>query len=155
MPSSISEPVFEYASRAMYAALAEDYPAASRWVQRLADHHGAVGVTHAIIAWCDTYCDHATEGTFTQPVDDEILVMDEKTGGLTNHEAAEVEPAVRWSAQVIGARASMNMDAFRRAMVALGDADNPEYWVMTCLVTIAHTVNGFPRGFGVMGADLT
>lgn len=147
MQSEHSKPV-RLATAALRAALADDWPKASRAVQRLSDECGGQGLNQALCAWVDTYVAHARDGDMT-PSRGRALAINVDTGS-TSREG--MPPHIEWAMRVVETRAALDHAGYQACIRELPD-DGAEIGkhVGAVLQCIAQTINGLPRGFALMG----
>ena len=145
-----SKPV-RLAGAAFLAALDGRQQKAADLVKRISDECGGEGLCTALMAWIDTYADHATDG---QPgrARPQMAYINESTGELDDEKSDRLPEEIRWAGQLIAARAAMDQPKFR-SLIDVMPTDGKEIgdYVMAVLLTIARTINGLPRGFGRMG----
>lgn len=143
----------ELASKAFLYALKDRWSQAGRTVQQLGDEHPEQGVAIALMAWADTFFDHATDGA-------DMRVQFRRSPGFINartgtlSESGVVPARLRWAGEVITARVAMDEQRFRRVVAELPD-DPAECgsFVLAVLETCVQTINGLPRGYLLMGQD--
>lgn len=139
------------AAAAYQAGLAGKWKTAESYLHRLSQECGGEGVTTALIAWCDTYADHATDG---QPVGERpnMAFVNTDTGRLDEPGSATVPAKVQWAFRLIIARATMDLDEWDAAIADLpADALEMSQYIYAVLQGLVHTVNGLPRGYARMG----
>jgi hypothetical protein len=142
---------FRLATAAYHSALAGEREAAGRYLQRISDECGGEGLNVALIAWCDTYADHATDGALG-PIRANVGFVNTKTGALGRGQSDGIPAHVHWAGRLIQARAAMDEQAWSALLDELPE-DGFERWpyVRAVLDCVALTVNGLPRGFARMG----
>ena len=145
-----SKPV-RLAAAALQAALADNWPAAGRYVKRIDDECRDGGIGVALMAWCDTLTDHATDGQ----IEDEgqrvnIAFGNSSTGELGK--VGDVPTAIGWAGRLAQARTAMDEAAWVSLIGELPeDGFAVAEHVMAVLNIVATTVNGLPRGYALMG----
>lgn len=143
---------------AYVAALEQDWDKATAAIQRINDECGPQFVPAAMLAWIDTYIDHATDGDFTlaREVPERTNYVNTRTGHLDEATAEGLPAEVVWAGSLIAARARMNRDRFDALLRELqGDGKQRGRYVGALLESIALTVNTLPRGFVKMGLGLS
>jgi hypothetical protein len=126
----------ELATTALHSAMKEDWQAASKAVQALNDlDDGSLG--SAILAWCDT-CLSAQGITMDDGRPVTVKWQAEGQGPLQS--ADEVSPAVRWSGQIINARAAGDESLFQALIQAIPEGLEFGRYVGTLLQCIALTL---------------
>jgi hypothetical protein len=140
------------AAEALRAAQADDWEAVRAAVQRIGDECGSEGLSVALLAWCDTYIDHATDGKPEVVKAPQVAHMDVETGRLERDGDADLREDRRWAGRMLSARALMDHDAWVAAVqdMPLDGAEIGRYFT-TLLSGVAGSINGFPRGYALMG----
>lgn len=114
------------------------------YVQRISRECGPEGVMAALVCWCDTYIDHATDGRMA-PDRLRIESVQAATG-----EAAQA-PEILWSGRLLSARSAMDPAEFLAVMQELPpNRGVVDQHVAALLVSVATSLNALPRGFGTM-----
>lgn len=145
-----SKPV-RLASAAFQAALADKTERAARLVKRISDECGGEGIYVALMAWIDTYADHATDGQPTQS-SPRMAFIQESTGQLDRADSDRLPAEIRWAGLLIAARCGLDEPRFKALIDEMPrDGFGIGEHVMAVLLTIARTINGLPRGFARMG----
>ncbi len=140
------------AAAALAAALASKWPTASRYVKRINDECGGEGLNTALVGWCDTYIDHATDGHH-EPTRARMYFVRADTGGLDHAGSPDLPPRIDWAGRLVAARGSMVLEAWQAALDELPeDGYQVGAYVMAVLECVATSINGFPRGFVRMGS---
>lgn len=148
--SQHSKPV-RLAAVAYQAALAEKWETARDAVVRISNECGGTGLRTALIAWCDTYQDHATDGGASH-ASPRMSYINAATGELATEKPANMPDHVWWAGQLVAARAAMDHDRFQELIAAMpADGYAVGRYVFAVLQSVAFTVNGLPRGFARMG----
>lgn len=142
---------FRLATTAYQAALAGRSQAAVDAIQRINDECGGEGLNEALMAWCDTYMHHATDGQ-DMPNVGRVNFMRTDTGQLDGPGSDRVPAEIQWAGRMIAARVALDLEAWTAALDELPDdgkviGDH----VFAVLHTVSTTVNGLPRGFAIMG----
>ena len=145
-----SKPI-RLAAQALRAGIDDNWPSASRYVQRINDECGPDSLPYALMAWCDALADHATDG---EPVTDQVRVapMAYETGQI----GGDVPPRIRWGNAVVKARAEMDQAAFTALVNELNtipDAAVRGSYVGAVLEAAALSIRAFPRGYTRMGGN--
>jgi hypothetical protein len=150
MPEEHSKPV-RLATVAYHAALAGKWESAARAIKRISDECGGDAIVTALIAWCDAYVDHATDGRM-DVAKATMNYINSDSGRLDGEDSDRLPERVRWAGRLVKARASMDEEEFRAALDAVPE-DEGEWgsYVLAVLECVATTINGLPRGFGRMG----
>jgi hypothetical protein len=148
--SEYSKPV-RLAAAAYHAALAGQWQKAGRAVERISDECSGEGIMTALMAWCDWYADHATDGNAGK-ARPRMKFINAKTGELDDERSDRIPEHVRWAGQIIAARAALDEPKFMALINAMPeDGAQVGRYVMGVLECVATTVNGLPRGFAGMG----
>jgi hypothetical protein len=147
--SEHSKPV-RLAAAALTAGIDNDWPKASRYVQRINDECGPDSLPYALMGWCDTLAMHATDG---QPIGrvGAVKGMAYETGALTD----DVPPRVQWAQKVVKARAEMDQAAFTalvNELAHISDGNVRGSYVGAVLETAALSIRSLPRGYARMGS---
>lgn len=151
-PLAHSKPV-RLAGAALQAAMVRKPDLAARYMQRVTAECGPDGVDIALTAWCDTYVDHALDGV---PDDESARTrlrgrfgfVEGNSGRVDGADSDRVPADVRWAAQVIDARATLNEARWRQLLQGVPDDDATRgRYVLTLVTVIADSINAFPRGF--------
>lgn len=150
-----SKPI-RLAAKALAAAMERDNERAMRAVVRIHDECGWDGLSAALMAWCDTYIDHATDGKGIDrplPPPAAIKAIRTDTGQMQDASDSELPPRVTWAAAVIQARAQMDSDRFMELLAGLPSDDGVERaaHVRQVLDSVALSLTGLPRGFALGG----
>jgi len=147
--------VARLAGAALQAALAGDWPRANAAVQRIDKECGEQGgVATALMTWADTYTLHTFDGPPPAAAAMRIMFWDTDTGVMGDQ--PDLPDTTRWAARLVTARAAMDEDTFRALIGAL--PDDPAavgQHVGAVLVCVANTINRLPRGYALMGRDLS
>jgi hypothetical protein len=145
-----SKPI-RLAAAAFRAAQADKSDSAARLVKRISDECGGEGIFVALMAWIDTYADHATDGAPTRSTP-RMAFIQESTGQLDRDDSDRLPADIRWAGMLIAARCGLDEPRFKALINEMprDGADIGQY-VMAVLLTVARTVNGLPRGFARMG----
>lgn len=160
MNDSERQRVQALAGEALAAAMAGDYDAAARIVERIEQESGGEGVSYAMVVWCDTYTDHLCAGRFDLISGRAGTRLWNRDSGAMSTLAApdpEVPDRVRWAARLIEARTRLDDEAWAAAVDGLNAADDAAFvgeCVMATLECVAMTINGLPRGGGLVRRDL-
>ena len=142
------------AREAYRAALAGKWESVGRHLRRLNDECGGTGINTGLIAWCDTYIDHATDGEMV-PTKSRPAFITVETGELGYQGSPDVPASVQWAGRLLVARAAMDETTWR-ALIDELPADNGwevGSYVTAVLECVALTVNSLPRGFARMGRE--
>lgn len=94
------------AAAALHKAMADDWHAAGRVIERIADECGATGLARAMLGWCDTLIarDPALAGLAEGGA--VMLVFKETKSGRIDTNADDVPPCARWAGRMVAARAA-------------------------------------------------
>lgn len=146
--SEHSKPV-RLAAAALNAAVEDDWRRATDAVARLNRECPGPGLMVALVAWCDTFADHANGGMpeFSKVRIKAWNVKDGSTDG-------ELPDRTRWAIELIKARAEGDEKEFNAVVQRLNDiTDGYERgnYVSALLESIALTIRSLPRGFARMG----
>lgn len=147
---SHSKPI-RLAHAALEAALADDHERAAAAVGRINKECGGEGLYVALMAWCDAYHEHATDGKAGgRPSAMRAIRVD--TGELQATTDPALPARVAWSAALAEARIRSDKDRFDELVAELPDNgfERGEY-IGQVLDSVALTINGLPRGFARMG----
>jgi hypothetical protein len=143
-----SKPV-RLATAALYATVDRQWATARHALERLNAECGPDGLGLALIAWCDTFAEHANGGPPEfQRV--RMVVWNMDTGAVG-------EPAcspMRWATDLIRARAQGDRAAFVAGLAELDrieDGFERGRYVFELVQSVALTIRSFPRGYGRMG----
>lgn len=148
------------ATVAYHAAMADDLIGLSAALNAITDECGAEGVTTALIAWCDTYIQHASGG---QPFGAaKVYGWDDKTDRLMT-DTSGLPASDQWGIRLVSARASMDLAAFTAALQELNDMPDgpPDFQrgnaVYQLLNALGTAVTTLPYGYGarMMGGSLS
>jgi hypothetical protein len=143
------------AQAAFSDALASRWDSAVRHVRRLSDECGGEGVVVAMMAWCDTYVDHATDGQASHAAAAarvNVAYVNTYSGRLDQQGSPDVPGPVQWAGRMLAARAAMDEAAWTAMMDELPpDGHVVGQHVLALLRAVARTVNGLPRGYARMG----
>jgi hypothetical protein len=104
------------AGAALQGSVDQDAPAAAAAINAISAEYGGEGLTEAIIAWCDALTGALPlppEGISSGPAGSVKLAW---PGA-----ADDVDPQVRWAAQIVMARARKDKDTFNALIAALPD----------------------------------
>lgn len=146
-----SKPI-RLAAAAYHAGKANRWDTAQRAIQRLSDECGPEGVNDAMVAWCDTFIDHARGGVEdTRPVG--VSFWNGSTGAIDSLGSQQVPAEVQWAGRLITARAEMDQAKWVTVCEELpedGAAVARHVW--TLLQVVVWTVAGTPHGYARMGA---
>lgn len=109
------------AAIALYAAMAENWPAATRAVQAINDRCGSAGISRAVLCWSDTLIDYNPETNGDgRPV--RLSFMNADTGHVNFDDDADAVPEqFRWAGRIIAARAAQDLPAWEAMIDALPD----------------------------------
>ena len=142
---------YRLGNAAFQAALAGRWTAASRYVVRLSDECGGSGLHLALVAWCDTFLDHACDGPpppdrFANPP----AYIRTDTGQLDASGSARVPERIQWAGRLIQARANDD-EAGWVALIRDMPNDGHEIgrYVSAVLEVTTRSINGLPRGFAL------
>lgn len=139
------------ARAAWMAALADKWDAATRYVVRLDAECGGEGLGVALMAWCDTYLDHAMDGAKPYALP-RLGFVRADTGALDRHGSSAVPEKVQWAGRLLAARAANDQAAWVDLIEELpDDGQQIAEHIMAVLHVTALSYNGFPRGFALMG----
>lgn len=149
-----SKPV-RLAAAALDAAHGRRHAAAAGYIQRIHDECGGWDGLHmALLAWIDTFADHATDGETARGAvpATRMRLLNSDTGALEKVGESPAPASVQWAAKLIDARIRMNRDEFEELFEELPDgARERGQYVWAVLTSVSHTMNGLPRGFARMG----
>lgn len=148
--STDEETAYRLAGVAFRAALEKDSAGALVAVMDLNAECAGRGIFLALMFWCDAFADHAADGgEYRGP--GRVGFIEESTGRMSTT-GEGLSPDVVWAGKLIGARASMNREAYLALLDELpADGMVVAQYVMTVLMSVAATINGLPRGFALMG----
>jgi hypothetical protein len=140
------------AHAAFASALAGKWPTATRYVVRINDECGGQGLNTALMAWCDTYIDHALDGAEPSAGQANVGFVCESTGQLDRMGSENVPLRIQWAGRLMAARGAMDQTAWLATIAEL-PADGFEIgeYVGAVLDVVTRTINGLPRGFALMG----
>lgn len=138
------------ASVAFHAAVASDWPKATRAVQRLSDECGGPGLYLALVAWCDAYSEHACDGESHGRIG-RMNWINAETGGLDGADSPRLPEPIRWAGNLVASRAALDEPRFNELINELpSDGLKRGEYFAAVLNTIVTTINGLPRGFARM-----
>jgi hypothetical protein len=145
-----SKPV-RLAAAAFQAALAGKSDAAIHYVQRINDECGGHGIYVALMAWIDSYADHATGG-LPGRAKVRMSYIQEDTGELTDDTSEKLPHEIAWAGQLTAARVALDQDRFDELIRRMPkDGGQIGLYVVAVLECVTRTINGLPRGFARMG----
>lgn len=145
-----SKPI-RLAAAAYHAGRANKWDTAERAVKRLSDECGPEGVNDAMVAWCDTFIDHAKGGA-EDPRPVAVSFWNGSTGAVDTPGSPQVPAEVQWAARLITARAEMDQDKWVAVLAELpedGVAVGRHVW--TLLQVVVWTISRTPNGYARMG----
>lgn len=116
MPDDIPERLLQLAAGALAHAAADDLAAAMRMTERISDDYGGVGMTVAILGWCDSMAyAHPVQVQPGAPA--QLGFTSVETGGVQF--ADEVPKEHAWAGQLLLARARMDHETCQALFAAL------------------------------------
>ncbi|PZG49869.1 hypothetical protein C1I98_11175 [Spongiactinospora gelatinilytica] len=123
------------AAASLGAAVRDDWPAASRTLQALADRFGGDGAVIAMLGWIDTFLDRYGRPAAGQQV--RLLFKEETTGTIGG--ADSVSDDVQWAGQLMAARAADDQTAFD---ALINSAPDDETWSRNVAAVLQLTALG-------------
>jgi len=139
------------AAAVLNAAIEQDWPKTTRYLDRLNAECPGEGLTVALIGWCDTFAAHANDGIDGfQEI--RLAGWDVDSGAIRSDD--EAPKTQRWAMDLIRARAAGDATAFYAVVQRINDI--PDGWergryVAALIQSIALTIRSLPRGFARMG----
>jgi hypothetical protein len=104
MNESHNKPV-RLARAAFLAGLGSQWPSAAAYILRINNECGGEGLNVALMAWCDTYLDHATDGRMIPASASRVNFINQDTGRLDSVGSPDVPARTQWAGQLVQARA--------------------------------------------------
>lgn len=143
-----SKPV-RLASAALQAAIAGKWKTVESVMHRLGAECDSHGLAMALVAFCDTFAEHACDG---MPEFGKVRVApwNTDTGAIGKYE----RDSVRWATELIQARAAGDEPAFSALLAELSAFDDGYKrgrYVLELVESVALTMRSLPRGFARMG----
>lgn len=115
----------EFATRALHAAMREDWDAASAAMTSLSAETGSDGVLWAVLRFCDTIIGRqlAMQGLPGDAWDGGVRMswLNTDTGAVGH--AGQVPDSVRWAGQLVAAKAAQDEATFRALIATMPDDD--------------------------------
>jgi hypothetical protein len=127
------------------AAIADRWTTVSTLMTRLSNECPGEGITEALLGWCDTTLNHASGGAFGTGQRLAVMPLAHETGQLGGDLAAET----RWAMDLLNARASMNLPAFRALLGqinAIADGHERGQYAGALVQCCALTIRDLPYG---------
>ncbi len=134
--SPATEPWYRYAQVAMAAAVREEWELAADATWAVFAKFGLQGLQGMLQVWCDLALTAAGI-----PHGSRIQASFRDLSSDTPHAAEEVPAPVRWAADMVGARAAMDMDAWAQLLFEL-PPNNIRPHLMQLLEHTANMVRG-------------
>jgi hypothetical protein len=137
------------AAAVLDAAIDQDWPKTTRYIDRLNAECPGEGLTIALIAWCDTAAAHA-EGGPPEFGRTRVASWDTGSGALVK----DVDDYNRWARALVRARCEGDEQAFN-ALVgelnAVGDGWERGRYTSVLIQAVAAAIRSLPYGYARMG----
>lgn len=139
------------AQAALQQAVAGKWKAVEHTMQRLGTECHGEDLTLALVALCDTFAEHA-EGCIPEFGKVRAVAWNTDTGEV----GRPARESVQWATNLIQARASGDIEAFKAllgALNAMEDGFQRGRYVLELLESVALTIRSLPRGYARMGRE--
>ena len=137
------------AEAVLQAAIAGKWKTVESTMQRLGTECDSNGLATALVAFCDTFAEHANDG---MPEFSKVRMASwcVDTGAI----GAPPRESVQWAMDLIQARAAGDEQAFSallKKLNAVGDGVDRGRYVLELVEAVALTMRNLPRGYARMG----